>query len=245
MKTDKSLIPSASEPAFNPGPAAAPLAVRASGAKALARHLSEAIAKGVLPSGFKLASERVLAEQFQASRGSVRRVLSDLKQRGLITQAVGSGTFVAAADGTSEDAVAQVSPAELMAGRILIEPLLPALIVQHATRADFARMAECLLAAEAAASIEEFEQWDGALHQALAEATHNKFILQVMALASRVREQGEWGRLKRDSMTAERRRRYQEQHRQIVAALQDRDEEKARLLLKQHLLQIQQNLFSR
>jgi len=66
-----------------------------------------------------------------------------------------------------------------------------------------------------------------------------------MALASRVREQGEWGRLKRDSMTAERRRRYQEQHRQIVAALQDRDEEKARLLLKQHLLQIQQNLFSR
>src|SRR3546814_14980941 len=62
--------------------------------------------------------------------------------------------------------------------RLLIEPLMPALIVRRATRADFARMHECLAKGEQAQTIEGFELWDGELHQALALATHNHFFLQ-------------------------------------------------------------------
>jgi len=60
---------------------------------------------------------------------------------------------------------------------------------------------------------------------------------------NRIREQGEWGRLKRHSLTPERRMEYEAQHRAIVEALRDRDAEQADLVLTGHLLQIQQNLF--
>src|ERR1700757_2746565 len=44
--------------------------------------------------GHRLPTERELSGQFGLSRSTVRRVLADLKGRGLITQTVGSGTYV-------------------------------------------------------------------------------------------------------------------------------------------------------
>ncbi|UYO95443.1 FadR/GntR family transcriptional regulator [Pollutimonas sp. M17] len=225
------------------------MAVRAEGAKALARHLLEEMAAGRLREGVKLAPERELSQRFGASRGAVRRVLAELRQRGLITQAVGSGTFASAAahtlqaSGGSRGPVLDTSPAELMEARLLIEPLMPALIVRNASAADFALMQECLEKSEAALTIEEFEHWDETLHKSFAQATNNSFFLHILDLTNRVREQGEWGRLKRNSLTTERRRQYERQHRGIVEALKDRDAARARALLLEHLEQIQQNLF--
>ncbi|WP_229828569.1 FadR/GntR family transcriptional regulator [Pigmentiphaga litoralis] len=223
--------------------------VRAQGARALARHLLAEMASGKLREGVKLPPERQLSLQFGTSRGSVRRVLSDLRERGLITQVVGSGTFVA--PGASELAPAPMpirearhtSPAELMEARLLIEPLMPGLIVRNATSADFARMTQCVVASEAATTIEEFEHWDGELHKSFAEATHNSFFMQILELTNDVREQGEWGRLKRRSLTPARRTAYEQQHRAMVDALKDRDAQQARELLTAHLEQIQKNLF--
>jgi DNA-binding FadR family transcriptional regulator len=235
------------------------ISVRAEGARALASYLEEAIRTGRLREGVKLPAERELSEEFGASRGAVRRVLADLKGRGFITQVVGSGTFVLpqkdvaaaavrveaqnaqAAHGAQE--VVQTSPAELMEARLLIEPLMPGLIVRYATAADFARMVECIERSEAAQSIEEFEKWDGELHKTFALATHNSFFLRVLELTNEVREQGEWGRLKRKSLTAERRAEYEAQHRAIVDALRDRDADLACELLTGHLKQIRHNLF--
>lgn len=224
------------------------LGLRSAGAVALAEHLLEEIRSGRIPVGVKLPGERELSEQFNTSRGSVRRVLSALREQGWITQAVGSGTFAArpahASDEFNDGVLSeQTSPAELMEARLLIEPLMPGLIVRNATRADFTRMHECLVKGEQAKTIEEFEHWDGELHQALAQATHNHFFLQVLALTNRVRQQGDWGRLKRDSLTPERRADYESQHRKIVAALEDRDAERAREALVGHLEQIRRNLF--
>ena len=109
------------------------MSVRAEGAKMLASYLEDAILSGRLGEGVKLPAERELSDKFGASRGAVRRVLTSLKARGLITQAVGSGTFVlpGAAAAVAADApvqsreVVQTSPAELMEARILIEPLMP------------------------------------------------------------------------------------------------------------------------
>lgn len=195
-------------------------------------------------------AERELSEQFNASRGAVRCVLGELKNRGVIKQVVGSGTFVASVPdphtqgaGATEE-TGTISPAELMQARLLIEPLMPSLIVQFGTSRDFARMDECIEHSEAAQTVEEFEHWDGALHEALAVATHNGFFRQILAFATQVREQGEWGRLKQRSLTPERRTKYEEQHRALVEALKDRDEATARQVIEQHLLQIQKNLFN-
>jgi DNA-binding FadR family transcriptional regulator len=223
--------------------------VRAAGAKALSRYLHEQIGNGSLRSGVKLPPERELSLRFGASRGSVRRVLSDFRERGLITQSVGSGTFVSeqaeslVAGAAGRQSSSNVSPAELMEARRLIEPLMPAMIARNATADDFAAMQKCLEQSEQASSIEAFEHWDGELHKTFAVATHNAFFLQILELTNRVRDQGEWGRLKRNSLTAARRADYERQHRAIVAALRDRDAVRAAALLLDHLDQIQRNLF--
>jgi DNA-binding FadR family transcriptional regulator len=225
------------------------LSLRSPGAKALSRYLHEEILGGRLRAGVKLPPERELSTRFGASRGSVRRVLSDLRERGLITQSVGSGTFVSdQAEALVQGAAlprfdGNVSPAELMEARRLIEPLLPAMIARNATAADFTAMANCLERSEAASTIEEFEYWDGALHKAFAVATHNAFFMQILELMNQVREQGEWGRLKRHSLTPARREQYESQHRAMVNALRDRDAGQAAALMIQHLDQIQRNLF--
>lgn len=231
--------------------AVAQKSVRADGARSLAKYLVEEIESGRLAAGQKLPAERELSESFQASRGSVRRVLSNLKEMGLITQTVGSGTFVA--DNVRlvvpvvehRSSTVQTSPAELMEARLLIETQMPSLIVRYATGADFEKMDECITRSEAASTIEEFEHWDGALHQAFAEATHNSFFLKILELTTQIREEGEWGRLKKNSLTPERRSQYEEQHRAVVDALRDRDEKLSRELIEAHLIQVQRNLFGR
>jgi DNA-binding FadR family transcriptional regulator len=104
-------------------------------------------------------------------------------------------------------------------------------------------MEECLRNAENADSFEQFEHWDGALHQAIADATHNSFVLSVFRLMNEVRERAEWGQLKRRSLTPERRRAYELEHRALVAALRERDALAARKAIALHLAHVRRNLF--
>jgi DNA-binding FadR family transcriptional regulator len=99
--------------------------------------------------------------------------------------------------------------------------------VTNATAADFERMEMCLDRAERAATLDEFELWDAALHQAMAHASHNRFVIRVLDIVTAVREQSEWGKLKDRIVTPERRLKYQEEHRAIVAALKARDDTRA------------------
>jgi len=219
------------------------------GAQAFSDWLANGLSNGTLHVGVKLAPERQLSAQFRISRGTVRRVLARFRERGLIEQTVGSGTFVAStlASVSAPTSPAQpglrTSPAELMEARLLIEPLMPALIVRNATSADFDAMLNALVKSENAATPEEFEHWDGELHRSFALATHNSFFAHILELANRVREEGEWGRLKLKSLTDERRTQYCRQHRAIVEALVHRDRDQAKALMQEHLNQIRSNLF--
>ncbi|MDB5840093.1 MAG: transcriptional regulator, GntR family [Herminiimonas sp.] len=223
---------------------------RSNGAKALESYLLDQIKRGQIQKGFKLPPERELCELFSASRNTVRRVLAKLKDQGLITQTMGSGTFVA--DRAREnlpsliedrDFADTISPAELIQARILIEPLMPILIARNGTATDFQRMTDCLLKSEAATTLQEFDHWNNELHRAIAEATHNTFFLKILELTNNVRQMGGWGRLRRDSMTPGNRGVYEIQHRAIVQALCDRDAKTARDLMEEHLLEVQANFF--
>jgi DNA-binding FadR family transcriptional regulator len=204
--------------------------------------------------GHRIPAERELGEEFGISRSTVRRVLQDLKRKQLITQTVGSGTYVSeqvhealaqlaprplsAAGGTAHT----VSPAELMSARLVLEPSLIEMVIGNATTSDFARMDECNARAEAATTLEVFEHWDGQLHEAIANAAHNGFISGVFRMMNEVRSQSEWGVLKRRSATPERRLEYQQEHRALVAALKDRDAERARALCLAHLVHVRTNM---
>ena len=217
-------------------------------AAALREHLLDQLRSRAWRAGHRLPAERVLGEQLGVSRSTVRRVLQELKSRGLITQAVGSGTFVtdhaqqALADWAGDAGALLVSPAELMNARLALEPALIDLCIGNATAADFNRMDECNRQAEAATTLEEFEQWDAALHAAIADAAHNGFITGVLRLMNDVRSQAEWGQLKRRSATPERRVDYQREHRALVQALRQRDAERARALCLAHLVHVRKNM---
>lgn len=228
--------------------AAAHRDIARSGARRIRDLIVNAASAGKLAPGARLPTERELARRYSVPRNAVRRTLAQLEAEGAITRHVGRGTFLAgpAQDPSAPfppDSVSNTSPAELMEARMRIEPALAELIVTNATPADFDRMALCIDKAEHAATLDEFELWDAALHQALATATHNRFVIRVLDMVAAVREQSEWGKLKDRIVTPERRLTYQEEHRAIVGALKARDAERARTSILAHLQHARRNLF--
>jgi len=214
----------------------------------LREYLLQNLRSGRWSPGERLPTERELGDSFELGRSAVRRVLAGLKQKGLIDQTVGSGTYVspgvrqALAGMEPAQAGEPISPAELMEARLLLEPSVVELVVRNATAGDFARLQECCEQGEQADSLQQFEYWDAALHQALATAAHNGFVMQMFEAMTRARQQDDWGQLKRRSLTDERRAAYQREHRALVAALQDRDADLARQRLLDHLLHVRRSL---
>ena len=218
------------------------------GAQRIRDFVTAGATNGTLAPGARLPTERELARRFAVPRNAVRKTLAQLEAQGSITRHVGRGTFLAIRPvlGAAEvgfDSVANTSPAELMEARLRLEPALAELIATNATPADFERMETCLEKAEHATTLDEFELWDAALHQALATATHNRFVIRVLDMVTAVRQQAEWGKLKDRIVTPERRIKYQEEHRDIVRALKDRDAERARTFIIAHLQHARRNLF--
>jgi DNA-binding FadR family transcriptional regulator len=88
--------------------------------------------------GQRLPTERALSDQYGLSRSTVRRVMAQLKQQRLITQTVGSGTYVS---GEVDEALAALypmaaslatSPAELMGARLVLEPAIIEMVIGSA-----------------------------------------------------------------------------------------------------------------
>jgi DNA-binding FadR family transcriptional regulator len=214
------------------------------------QRLRDAIVKGAadgkLAPGARLPTEREFVKRYSLPRNAVRQLLAQLEAEGVLTRHVGRGTFLRGPDPATAIALSSVhstSPGELMEARLKLEPALADLVVTNATAADFERMEACLDKAEKAATLDAFERWDAALHQALAQATHNQFVMRVLDMVTAVREQSEWGKLKDRIVTPERRLRYQQEHRAIVAALKARDAERSRAAILAHLQHARRNLF--
>jgi DNA-binding FadR family transcriptional regulator len=218
--------------------------IAASLREAIQAHLKS----GLWRAGHRIPTERELSNQFGVSRTTVRKVLAQFKEQKLITQVVGSGTYVCEGAGSllSHNGaglrIDATSPAELMEARLVLEPAIVDMVIGNGTSIDFARMEACCDRAEAAPTLEEFEHWDGMLHEVIAEAAHNSFVLNVFKLINEVRAQGEWGLLKKRSVTAQRRAAYQREHREIVNALRQRDGAAARKATLAHLVEVRRNL---
>jgi GntR family transcriptional regulator, uxu operon transcriptional repressor len=217
------------------------------GAQRIREFIVNGTADGSLSPGERLPTERELAQRFAVPRNAVRKTLAQLEAEGSIARHVGRGTFLSAAPDTVDQPrtapATHISPAELMEARLRIEPAIAELIVTNATSADFDRMEMCLEKAEHAATLDEFELWDAALHQAMASASHNRFVIRILDIVTAVREQSEWGKLKDRIVTPERRLKYQQEHRAIVAALKNRDDARAKEAIAAHLRHAQRNLF--
>jgi DNA-binding FadR family transcriptional regulator len=199
--------------------------------------------------GERLPTERKLCEQYGVARNTVRRALKQLEEQSLIERHIGRGTFKTTSVVKSGDSfpglseMQALSPADVVECRLIFEPELASLVVVRANAADFARMSACLKETENAKSIEEFEKWDGFLHDSIAEASHNNASIFVSRFLGRVRLHSEWGELKRRHMTPDRSKILKEQHSSIVSSLRERDQSKARTALREHILYIRSYMF--
>jgi len=112
----------------------------------LLQHVRDRIADGTWSGGDRLPTERALVSQFGIARNTLRKVMDQLEQEGVITRHVGRGTFVCGRtasiplEGQLLQRIHGASPAEVMELRLLIEPQFVALATVRATARDLQRI---------------------------------------------------------------------------------------------------------
>jgi DNA-binding FadR family transcriptional regulator len=201
--------------------------------------------------GSRLPTERQLAADLGITRTGVRRALAALEADGRISREVGRGTFLRAAPvpegrelaaSRSQPAPTDFAPADVMTIRRLLEPQAMPLVAIWATARDFGEMERCLAGGDAAASFEEFETWDLALHRCIIGAAHSPLLAALYGQIESARHGQVWGDLKRRSTSTQRRQLYQDDHRAIVAALRARDSDGAVEAMRTHLSRVAEHL---
>jgi DNA-binding FadR family transcriptional regulator len=236
--------------------------------QSVTEELRSQIASGSWPAGRQVPPERALAEQFGLARNTLRRVLKLLEDEGLLERHVGRGTFVRSpSDGKANGASGHnghgaalaangsmsgdlttklrgASPADLMEVRIIIEPQMAALAASRATAEDIAQIELALKHSIAAKGLAEFEHWDAQLHLSIFKAAKNAILLAWCEAINVVRNEPDWYRLKKRSVTPEVRNSYDRDHTEIVAALKERDPEAARKVLFKHLTRVRDSLLA-
>jgi DNA-binding FadR family transcriptional regulator len=221
--------------------------------------------------GSRLPTERQLAASLGVTRASLRSALTVLEAKGRISREVGRGTFLReepwpqdgnAGDGPGGGEVAGraysepypgagprpaqqdgFAPADVMTTRRLLEPPAMRLVVAWATAADFEEISRCLAGGERAATYDEFESWDLALHRSIMAASHSALLTRLYAVIEEARHGRFWGDLKRRSASRERQHAYQADHRELVAALRARDADRAVEAMRAHLARVAGHLF--
>ncbi|MBL4758366.1 MAG: FadR family transcriptional regulator [Rhizobiales bacterium] len=213
------------------------------------QYIERSISNDEWAPGSRLPTERALAEEFGVARNAVRRALSMLEGSGQIVRKVGQGTFVADNPGVviiqPQHDSRKISPEDIMEVRLLIEPMIASLVVARATQNDLDEMAEIAGKCNESSNMATFEYWDGKLHNAIAHASKNQYLIELVEGLHAVRRETSWGQLKRRGESEERRAIYQTEHHDIISALLDRNAEQAEKAIRAHLLHVRWNLFGR
>ena len=197
--------------------------------------------QGRLKPGDRLPSERALAERMRVSRATLREALRAMQLRGLILSRRGAGNFIAG--GRPEElaeALHHLALQDIFELRLLIEPSIAALAAERATRHDLLRLESILQQQEQEVKARRIAgPTDAAFHSTVAEATHNRALLQVGATLMKVISPSRNETLQ----TPERARLSLASHRRIVEGIRAGDAVEARHAMEEHIRSIDPKLF--
>ena len=211
------------------------------------QQLTKLMKREQYPPQTRLPPERVLAAKLGITRTALRKALSVLEAENKIWRHVGRGTFTGERPARADNdhlskVISTTHPAEIMEARKVLEPKMAAIAAFRATPNDLERMEHCLLKTETTEDLSTFEHWDSALHLAIAESSHNLLLISLFKTVNNLRQDRLWGRLKEAAMTSKRQKAYIHQHRDLVAAIQNRDAANAEKIMRTHLESVQKNL---
>jgi DNA-binding GntR family transcriptional regulator len=177
-------------------------------------------------------SEARLCETFGVGRMRIRRALLLLSSQGIIELQSNRGAYVACPDKSEAN--------DVFAARMLIEPPLVRQLAQNSDNVDLAILTEHIAledAARAQSERTEIIRLSGEFHTKLAQATDNKFIFRMMReLVTRTSLiVGLFGSSENASCP-------DDEHSNILKAIQSQNPEIAEQLLISHLNHIQSGL---
>lgn len=212
-------------------------------------QIKAAIHKGRLSPGDRLPPERTLAEQFGASRVTVRDALRILEASGLIEIRVGArgGAFVTApaseivGEGLANMIMlASLSPEEVTEARFMLELGMMPMVCERATNEDVAALTEiCERSEEALRNDSYGVELSAEFHTRLARCTHNTAVEMIVnsfhgpLLMSLLRAK---------AVAPEMGGRGVQEHRDLVGAIRDRDVTRAHRIMAQHLARTAERL---
>jgi len=194
-----------------------------------------------LVDGSRLPSEVELVEILGLSRASIRDALAHLRADGRAISRRGSGTFTVAQNSPQLVKLSVIESIQDLIDwhefRIALESEVAALAAERRTEADLAklRVAQDVLVNKLSDQFAVSE--DAAFHAAIAACCHNPPLIEAVGrLATHIFR---WTRFTSESgifTLSERRELISVEHGDIVTAISERDPDRARSMLRRHLL---------
>lgn len=212
------------------------------------RQLRVAVFSGKFQAGDRLPNERHLAEQFEASRTSVREALRALEQEGVIHVKKGAlgGAFVSDVDHRLVTKpfqtllqLGKVSMVHITEVRLIFEPEAARLAAERATAEDLAEMEDVIERMRRV--VEDGEppaSHDLMFHKLVARAASNPILEMLSESMLEVASQV----ISDLRPSIEVLRHVLERHRKVFESIRDHDEDRAFSLMSDHIVDVRRRL---
>jgi DNA-binding FadR family transcriptional regulator len=207
-------------------------------------QLRDLIMRGELARGQRLPNEAALAREFGVSRGTVREALRVLAAQTLIRTAkgAGGGSFVTlpTVDHISEFLKANisllsesqdVSPEELLEARDLLEGWAARAAAERRTEAHLRRLRDCIIDDEVKLGTEEQFTYNAAFHTGVLDAAQNTLVSIAAQPVFAVLQTN----MRRSEISRETLHHINDDHREIVAAIDAADADEAERRMRSHV----------
>ncbi|WP_436913071.1 transcriptional regulator LldR [Acinetobacter schindleri] len=213
------------------------------------QSLRSLIEKNHMQVGDRLPAERKLCEQLGVSRSSLREALQHLVSQGMLVSRVGAGTYLQELPNHwSQHHIVQplsdlmdVDPEyrfDVQESRLILEGGTAWYAAQRATPEDIKKIRQCydqIAHYQLLGDDDEAARADARFHLAIAEASHNVVLIQLMrSLFDLLQFNVVLGRRKVYS-EAHRFDQLQDQHFKVMAAIERQDPEAARQAVCGHI----------
>ena len=206
----------------------------------VARSIEELIDTGVYPAGSRLHAERSLAEQFKASRVTIRQALVALQARGKIDIRTGSGAYVLENIGPGHESLPKVTAFEVTEARSLFESEVAALAALNISDEALKKLSGCIekMASDDPKDREAAEQADRNFHLTIAAASGNSAARHIVELLWRMRDELPQVKEVYESVCLEDASQRGHEHMEIYDALRERDPAAARVAMRKHFARL-------
>ena len=234
--------------------------------KKIVKQIGDLIKEGKLRNGDKLPSEIELSKFFATSRATIREAMSALEISGLVESKGSQGNFITkdASNRLANNAMLKYlmknhSPVEVFETRSEIEPVIGSIAANRRNIEDLKKLKNCLeklnsLGRNLENCLEnksiKFDKYDKYMeedrnfHLLIAKSTHNSVLFLLYNNISLMLKEQLWKIMKKKSIIKDGNlRKFEKEHTDIFNAIQNSDSETTRIIMREHLESIENDMF--